>query len=508
MSLTAPADGVTSYRVLLSDGSFRDLPTAAGSITGLTNGTNYALLVAAVNGHGAGQALPLTSRPGRPPASPTVTLTSGLSTVTARATTTSDGYDVTYAFTVTVGSASPTQMTTNEPLVVHTSGRQTVSISATATSQLGTSAPSAAVRATSYGPPSPPRLLRTRYVSGVLTTSWNPPYTNGGTPVTGYDVTTTVSGSKSVRRVTSTSVTRTVAAGASVTVQVRAVTAAAAGDEAIRSVTADVGELVALDAAGHVRRRLLATGSWTSLGGPVLIGTPSLARTPRGEALVVAGDSNGRVWGWTHVSGWRVLSATRCRRPAAALDGANDLTVFCVGGDGHLLATNRHLTSSTLPTGLRFVRFAAKPLGRLAAINHVVVFRVAAFDQAGHDVLAVNPFGSTTRRLPLACASDPGSGTGAHADGWVACLGSSTKLLWLHDQAADLSAKYSTTSAVLPFRARGQAGVFGTRYGDRGEIAVSDEHGTVQELDTAFRTLRVATGLRVQAGVSVLQSRG
>lgn len=508
LSAPGPADGVTSYRVLLSDGSFRDVPTETSVLTGLNNGTNYSLLVAAVAGQRAGQALPLSGRPGRPPASPTVKLTPGLNSVTANATTTADGYDVTYSYTVTVGSGQPTHVTTNDPLVVHAPGRQVVSVSATATSQLGASVASAPVHVTSYGPPSVPRLLRTRYADGVLTSAWTPPVTDGGTPVKAYDVTTTVSGSRSVRRVATTSLARAVPAGASITVAVRAVTAVAVGDEAIRSVTADVGELVALDAGGHVRRRLLASGSWTSLGGPVLTGTPSLARTSRGDGLVVAADSSGRVWGWTHASGWRVISTTRCRRPAAALDGANTLTVACVGSDGRLLATNRRLTSSAVPTGLRFSRFAAKPLGRLAAVDHVVVFRVAPFDGAGHNVLAVNPFGSKTSRLPLACASDPGAGTGQHGDGWVACLASGSKLLWLHSQSADLSAQRSTAFAALPFRARGQAGVFGTRYGDRGEIAVVDEHGVVQELDTAFRTLRVASGLRVQAGVSVLQLRG
>jgi hypothetical protein len=65
-----------------------------------------------------------------------------------------------------------------------------------------------------------------------------------------------------------------------------------------------------------------------------------------------------------------------------------------------------------------------------------------------------------------------------------------------------------THGAALPFTAVGQPGLFLTRGGDRGLIAVVGKDGVVRELDTAFRTWRTAGGLTVKPGLSVIQYRG
>jgi hypothetical protein len=362
---------------------------------------------------------------------------------------------------------------------------------------------------------SAPRQLRTSYSGALLSVAWTAPSNDGGNPVTGYDMWLTISGSTTYRRQTATTYAVPARAGASVALRVHAITGAGAGDDAYLSSTADLGEAVALDSMGHVRRRYVENGAWSSLGGPVLIGTPFLARARSGVQLVVGGDSDGRIWGWTATSGWHVMSSTRCWRPAAAFEQViNTLTVGCVRGDGRLLATALDVRGSSVPTGLKFSVFSDKPLGRLAAVRHTLVFRVAAFDSAGHNVSAVSPFGPGSTKLGLACASDPGAGSGGNGnydsgDGWAACLTSSTRLAWLAADTSDFLTSHRTIgSATLPFAAQGQPSLFLSRVQPRALIGVVGKDGVLRELDTAFRTWRVAGGLTVRPGISLLQYRG
>jgi hypothetical protein len=519
-ALTPPSipagETLQGFRIVLSDGTWFDTASSTPVASGLVNGQPYTVLVSARTDQRVGEPLFLAGQPGRPPATPVVTLTPGLHKVTATATATSDNYAVTYHWTVKVGTLTSYNADSTGPLEISTYGaRDTVTVTARATTKLGSSGTSAPVSATSLTYPSAPRLVRTSYADGRLTVAWNPPADNGGRPVTGYDLVLTTGGATTHRRLTGTSYTQPAVAGSSVTSRVRAITQVAIGDEGRTNSTADLGEAVALDGTGHVRRRFLENGYWYGMGGPVMVGTPSIARSRSGMRLVVAGDKDGRVWGWTSTSGWRVMTATRCTRPAASFSHLNDvLHVGCVSSDGHLLATNLSVKGTSVPTGIRLARFTWKPLGRIASVRGSFVFRTAAFDTAGHNVVAVEPFGEGLTRLPLACAGDPGAGTGGPGnydpDGaWAGCLATSTRLVWVETDAFNFHTSVRVThGAALPFTAVGQPGLFLTRGGDRGLIAVVGKDGVVRELDTAFRTWRTAGGLTVKPGLSVIQYRG
>jgi len=513
---TVPAgETLLGYRVGLSDGTWFDTSSSTPVVSGLSNGQYYGVIIAARTDQRVGERLDLSGTPGRAPATPAVTLAPGLHKVTADATTTSDNYPVTYHWTVKVGSLTSYTADDTGPLEISTYGaRDTVTVTARATTQLGSSATSAPVSATSLTYPSAPRLVRTSFADGRLTVAWNPPLDNGGRPVTGYDLVLTTGGTTTHRRLTGTTYTQAAVAGSTVISRVRAITQIAIGDEGRTDSSADLGEAVALDSTGHVRRRFLENGYWYGMGSPVMVGTPSIARAHSGVRLVVAGDKDGRVWGHTSTSGWRVMTSTRCWRPAASFAKSfNYLYVGCVSSDGHLLAMSLVLKGSSVPTGIHLAKFTWKPLGRLASVRGSFVFRTAPFDSAGHNVVAAEPFGAGLTRLPLTCASDPGAGTGGtgnydNGEGWASCLATSTKLVWVRASLENFRGTRSTGAAILPFAAVGQPSLFVSRVGIRGLIAIVGKDGVVRELDTAFRTWRTAGGLTVKPGLSVVQYRG
>jgi fibronectin type 3 domain-containing protein len=167
------------------------------TLTGLDNGVEYKLMVAAVNAGGPGElAGPVSVVPqGLPSAPRNVSATAGDGVVhLAWDPPDSDGGSPVLRYQVRRGDAEGSEepyrevegtTTLSDTDVVN--GR-TYHYTVAAETAVGEGAPSPSVPATPVGSPSVPRNVTARVGDEKVTLSWDPPESDGGSPVTGYQV--------------------------------------------------------------------------------------------------------------------------------------------------------------------------------------------------------------------------------------------------------------------------------------------------------------------------------
>jgi len=243
VSFTAPAsDGgspITSYTVTSTPGGLTaTCPSSPCIVTGLTNGTSYTFTVHATNAVGdSAQSVPSPSvSPAALPGAPTnvgATAGDGQASVSFTAPA-SDGGSAITSYTVTSSPGGLTATCASSPCVVTGLTNGTAyTFTAQATNAIGASAASSASPAvTPLGAPSAPSVTAT-VGDGQVTVSFAAPG-NGGSSITGYQVSTDGGATWSTLSTTETggTVTGTVTGltnGTTYSVQVRAVNAQGVG---------------------------------------------------------------------------------------------------------------------------------------------------------------------------------------------------------------------------------------------------------------------------------------
>ncbi|MBF0485087.1 MAG: fibronectin type III domain-containing protein, partial [Candidatus Omnitrophica bacterium] len=206
VSFTAPVSNggspIVVYMVTASPGNI----TATGSaspivVPGLTNGTPYTFTVMALNMLGAGPSSAASNSvtpAGTAPGAPTIgTATAGnaQASVTFTPPASNGGSPIT-GYTVTSNPGGITATGTASPIVVTTLTNGTAyTFTVTATNAVGTSVPSAASNSvTPATVPGAPTIGTATPGNAQASVTFTPPASNGGSPITGYTVTSNPGG--------------------------------------------------------------------------------------------------------------------------------------------------------------------------------------------------------------------------------------------------------------------------------------------------------------------------
>lgn len=208
VSWTAPSSNggapITSYVVTSSPGGYTCSTTGATSctVTGLTNGTSYTFTVVAINANGSS----LASAPSGPvtpytvpdaPTGLTATVANASSVVSWSAPATNGGAAITlYTVTSSPGGFTCTASTTLSCTVTGLTNGTSYTFTATATNAAGTgpaSTPSNAVVPANV-PSAPTAVTAVGGENAQVPVSWTAPSSNGGSPITGYVVTSSPGG--------------------------------------------------------------------------------------------------------------------------------------------------------------------------------------------------------------------------------------------------------------------------------------------------------------------------
>ncbi len=195
---TDPAITVTGYTVTASPGGSNCTWTSGPlscSVTGLTNGTRYTFTVTATNGVGAGPAsASVTGTPATVPGAPTSprpVAGNGAVAVAWTAPASNGGSPIT-EYTVTASPGGETCTWTSGPfpscLVTGLTNGDSYTFTVTATNAVGSGAPSTSATATPVAEAGAPTGLTLLPGNGEVTVSWTAPSSNGGSPITGYTV--------------------------------------------------------------------------------------------------------------------------------------------------------------------------------------------------------------------------------------------------------------------------------------------------------------------------------
>jgi hypothetical protein len=170
----------------------------SATITGLANNTTYAVTVTAENSRGSGGAstpVSLTTTNVTVPGAPTIISSSVASksvTVTWSAPT-SDGHNPISSYVVDVATPSSDRTvtvasTSRSATVTNLTNGASYTVTVWAVNGIGRGAASLPLVLIPSAVPSAPSLTKVVGAKGTLTLTWKAPTTNGGTPVTAYQV--------------------------------------------------------------------------------------------------------------------------------------------------------------------------------------------------------------------------------------------------------------------------------------------------------------------------------
>ena len=207
VSWSAPADNgssITSYTVTADNGTdaprtcTTSAPTTTCDVTGLTNGSAYAISVTATNGAGTSTAsTPVSVTPAAAPSAPTsvsVLASDGTLSVSWSAPADNGATITSYDVSAAHGSDTPATCSVSGTSlncdVTGLTNGTSYAVTVTATNSAGTSSPSTSIDATPATTPGAPTGITVTPSNGTLSVSWTAP-SDGGSAVSGYTVTAT-----------------------------------------------------------------------------------------------------------------------------------------------------------------------------------------------------------------------------------------------------------------------------------------------------------------------------
>lgn len=525
------AGGPTSIATIAPAGHTRD---GAITIAGLVTGTPYTITVASHDADGTvGDALALTEAVGVAPDPPTVVGSNthpcceSISALGLDAQTWTTPAHQHWTFTVRSVEHGATQ--TFRPgsnlLVTHETAERGYSVTATVANQIGTSAPSDPIIIKPVVLPGAPRGQSYRYANGVLTFQWQPPVSNGNSPIRRYHVFINGGPGTSQHRLlntttTATSISRRLAPGLLFEANVIAVNRAGAGPGRVPELqgATSLGVVTGLDANRRGRWRYDDRGGWHSLGGN-LAQPPVAFLAARRRLLFIGADRQGHASVRSASSGWHRLSARHCYDPTATRSYLG-VDIACRSSQGTLLLALRAPLHHGLPHVAK--RLAQRRRGHWDDTRiHLVgapqssgqpgepawfAFRVRHFDAAGHDVEAISDAHPThspaVRRVRLACLGDPVTSTFEGAA--VTCQTGESRLAWRSLVESGTAADGSIT---VPWQITGRIGAAGYDDGLTAYIATTDPAGVVHVNDAALGPTWTL-GSAGTTGVAMLADRG
>ena len=240
----SPGGTITAYTVTSTPGGITattaDGSTLYATVSGLTNGTSYTFTCAAIVGGVPGTASSPSSAviPYTVPNPPTlVSATAADSQITATWIAGNNGGAAITSFLVTASSISVTASSsaTSAAITGLTNG-QVYTISIQAVNAAGASASSNTIAATPYAAPGAPTITSVEVDCALATVTWSAPTNTGGSPITGYTVTTTPSSTTLTTASTTFTATFTgLTNGTAYTLRVAAVNAIGTGASATSS---------------------------------------------------------------------------------------------------------------------------------------------------------------------------------------------------------------------------------------------------------------------------------
>jgi hypothetical protein len=213
---------ITGYKITASPGGKTAKTSNVTSfvVGGLTNGTSYTFTVAAINSAGTGpNSIPSAAVTPRAPVAPspprTITATAGYQSATVAWTApASVGGAPISRYTVTANPGAITVTATGDARQVVVGGLAdgtAYTISVTAANSAGSSSP--ATTASPVTPavtvPAQPDSVQVAAQGGAVTLRWAPPASDGGSPLSGYTVTTSPGGTAQTVSAGTTSLTIT-----------------------------------------------------------------------------------------------------------------------------------------------------------------------------------------------------------------------------------------------------------------------------------------------------------
>ncbi|MFG1605008.1 fibronectin type III domain-containing protein [Actinoplanes sp. NPDC049265] len=200
LSFTAPDAGgspITGYDVSLDDGATWASLAADRVVTGLANGTTYAVRVRAVNGVGAGPASArATVTPAAVPGAPTdLAAVAGDRSATLSFTAPDAGGSPITGYDVSLDDGATWAVLPADRVVTGLTNGATYRVRVRARTDAGTGPPSSPATVTPLAVPGAPTGLTVTPGDTRLTLAFTAPAATGGSPITGYQVSTDDGGS-------------------------------------------------------------------------------------------------------------------------------------------------------------------------------------------------------------------------------------------------------------------------------------------------------------------------